>query len=186
MAAREQAPLQQQQANKRPMGQQRMLWLYPPAAAAVAVRLALMGLGLGSYLAWRPEVTTPANGALYLREGVRMLQLGVSPYRGSNCHAPPLLLALFAPLAQHELLLGLPNVLADCCAAWCVAQLAAQLTRPQHGRAAQAADTGGLHGRPPCMPCSQQLCLGETASCLRRMGPERTCAQSCAARPGAR
>lgn len=86
-------------------------------------------LGAGSFLFWRPEVTTPANSLLQIREGVRLLQLNVSPYQGSNCRAAPLVLAILAPWAAVPVLYGLPNILCDYLAALVVERLAVSLTR---------------------------------------------------------
>jgi len=90
---------------------QGVVWL------ALAARLLLLGLQAGTGLVWRPEVSTPANSVLHVREGIRLLQLGVLPYGGATCHAAPLVLALLAPLSQNSVLLALPNVLADLIAA---------------------------------------------------------------------
>lgn len=100
-------------------------------AAAIAVRLVLLMLGAGSFLLWRPEVTTPANSLLHVREGVRLLQLNVSPYQGSNCRAPPLVLAILAPWAAVPVWYGLPNVFCDYLAALLVERLAVSLTPKQ-------------------------------------------------------
>lgn len=87
------------------------------AAVAVAVRLLLVVLGAGEALIWQPEVTTPANTALKTREGLALLQLGVSPYAGDSCHVPPLWLAVTAPVALHPVLCVVPNIVADLAAA---------------------------------------------------------------------
>lgn len=121
-----------------------------------------MLLRASSYLAWRPEVTTPANSLLQLREGVRMLQLRTSPYRGASCHAPPLLLAIMAPFASQELLLGLPNILADCLGAVCVYRLAQRL---QQGSASKPAGERGLGAQAP--PAWQGTACAGAAAALR-------------------
>jgi hypothetical protein len=91
-------------------------------AAALALRLALLALARAPrHLAWRPEVSTPANSLLDWRECARLLRLGADPYfrggggargggsdstnanahggGGAACHTPPLLVAALAPLA---------------------------------------------------------------------------------------
>ena len=64
-------------------------------AAAVCLRAALVTSGLGHYLATRIEVSTPAIGPMPIREGIALLGYGISPYAGSTCHSPPLVLYLF-------------------------------------------------------------------------------------------
>lgn len=56
------------------------------------VRYVLFLCGAGAYLATRVEISTSANGLLPIKEGIALLRLGASPYRGSTCHAPPLVL----------------------------------------------------------------------------------------------
>jgi phosphatidylinositol glycan class U len=99
---------------------------YVPAAA---VRLLLALLGIGRYLIWKVEVSTPANTLLQVREGLRLKSLGVPPYSGSACHAPPLVLALLAATAQSPTLYVLPNILFDLLAGLLVARIAAALLR---------------------------------------------------------
>ncbi|KAI8476908.1 MAG: GPI transamidase subunit PIG-U-domain-containing protein, partial [Monoraphidium minutum] len=108
---------------------------YYYAAAALAARASLALLRAGGPLLWRPEVTTPLNSLLGVREGLRLLQLGLSPYGGAACHAPPLVLALHSATAQHPLLAALPNAAADALAALALWRLAARLCR---GRSAEA------------------------------------------------
>lgn len=78
-----------------------------------AVRATLVLLGAGEWLQWRTEVSTPANSLLSVREGLRLIELGVSPYSGSQCRTPPLLLALGQWTAGHPHLYALPNVIMD-------------------------------------------------------------------------
>lgn len=106
------------------------------AAAAMAARASLALLRAGEPLLWRPEVTTPLNSLLGVREGLRLLQLGLSPYAGAACHAPPLVLALHAATAAHPVLYLLPNAAADALAALALWRTAAVLLR---GRSAEAA-----------------------------------------------
>jgi phosphatidylinositol glycan class U len=101
----------------------------------VVARASLALLGAGEPLLWRPEVTTPLNSLLGVREGLRMLQLGLSPYAGASCHAPPLVLALHAATAAHPLLYALPNTVADALAALALWRLASLLCK---GRSADA------------------------------------------------
>lgn len=91
--------------------------LWWQCGAAVGGRLLLAAAGGGEALLWRPEVSTPANSLLKTREGVRLLQLGVSPYAGTSCHVPPLWLALSAPWAAHPVLYVLPSIACDLVAA---------------------------------------------------------------------
>jgi phosphatidylinositol glycan class U len=99
---------------------------YVPAAA---VRLLLALLGIGRYLIWRVEVSTPANTLLQVREGLRLRSLGVAPYSGSACHAPPLVLALLSATAPSPTLYVLPNIAFDLLAGLLVARIAATLLR---------------------------------------------------------
>jgi hypothetical protein len=114
----------------------RAAWHWGLAAAA---RLLLVRLGAGEGLLWQPEVTTPANTLLKTREGLRLLQLGVSPYAGAACHIPPLWLAVAAPWAAHPLLYVVPNIAADLVGAAALYVAAAALfggcsgTRKQRG-----------------------------------------------------
>lgn len=99
------------------------------ASAALAARVSLAALGIGQPLLWRPEVSTPLNSLLGVREGLRMLQLGLSPYQGASCHTPPLVLALHAATAAHPILYVTPNLLADALAALALWRLATCLCR---------------------------------------------------------
>lgn len=105
---------------------QALLFLWH-TAAAVAIRLLLVLLGAGDALVWQPEVTTPANTLLATREGLGLLQLGVSPYAGDSCHAPPLWLAVTAPVALHPVLFVIPNIICDLVAAAALYTAAAAL-----------------------------------------------------------
>lgn len=102
-----------------------MSWVdvFRTVAAAVALRALLLLLGAGSLLIWRVEVSTPVNSLLKLREGHALMQLGVSPYTGSSCHVPPLLLRVLGPLVQQDLLYALPNILFDLMAAAALLQM---------------------------------------------------------------
>lgn len=116
----------------------RLVWLW---TLAVLLRLALAAVGLGEALLWRPEVSTPANSALQAREGVRLLQLGVSPYAGASCHAPPLWLVLVAPVVNAAPWLRvLPNVACD------LAGAAALLMGAAAAHAASTAALGAARG----------------------------------------
>lgn len=97
------------------------------ASAALAARASLALLGAGAPLLWRPEVTTPLNSLLGIREGLRLLQLGLSPYAGAACHAPPLVLAVHAATAAHPVLYVVPNLVADALGALALWRLAARL-----------------------------------------------------------
>lgn len=97
---------------------------------AVAVRLVLLLLGTGEWLLWRPEVSTPANTVLKAREGLWLLQYGLSPYHGGSCHTPPLWLAVSAPFSQHKLLYAVPNILCDLVAAAAVLLASTALFKP--------------------------------------------------------
>lgn len=97
------------------------------AAVAVAVRLLLVVLGAGEALIWQPKVTTPANTALKTREGLALLQLGVSPFAGDSCHVAPLWLAVSAPVALHPVLCVVPNIISDLTAAAAVYAAASAL-----------------------------------------------------------
>ncbi|GBF91289.1 phosphatidylinositol glycan anchor biosynthesis class U [Raphidocelis subcapitata] len=106
------------------------------AATALAARGALALLGAGGPLLWRPEVSTPLNSLLGVREGLRLLRLGLSPYAGAAVHAPPLVLALHAATAAAPLLYALPTIAADAAAALAIWRLAGLLCR---GRSAAEA-----------------------------------------------
>jgi hypothetical protein len=111
------------------LGTARALYL---ASLAVLARVSLALGGVLDRLLWRPEVTTPANSLLQIREGYYLLQQGVSPYTGTSCHVPPLVLALLGPLAQCKVLYIVPNIVADLLGAAAVRSAAAAL-RQQHG-----------------------------------------------------
>jgi hypothetical protein len=137
------------------------------AAAALAARAALAALGAGGALLWRPEVSTPLNSLLGVREGLRMLRLGLSPYAGAACHAPPLVLALHAATAARPALYVLPNILADAVAAGALAALAVRLCRGRSaadagGSARRASATGTGAGRAPWL--QQQAAAGGSHS----------------------
>ena len=124
------------------------------AAAALAARAALALAGAGAPLLWRPEVSTPFNGLLGVREGLRMLQLGLSPYAGGGCHAPPLVLALHAAAGAAAARVGgasaaalaaaAPNIAADAVAALALWRLGKVLYRgrdaAEHGALCAAAE----------------------------------------------
>eukprot|EP00798_Chlamydomonas_sp_ICE-L_P017829 gene17829-24211_t len=80
---------------------------------ALALRNLLVNFGVGQFLLWRIEVSTPANALLTAREGLALMQLGVSPYSGSACRLPPLLLTLLSPFAMRSLSYAIPNAIAD-------------------------------------------------------------------------
>lgn len=122
------------------------------AAVAVAARLLLVLLGAGEALLWQPEVTTPANTALKAREGLALLQLGVSPYAGDSCHVPPLWLAVTAPVALHPVLCVVPNIVSDIAAAAALYAAASALYSRPPSRGAQA-KRGGWHAAAGVSPC---------------------------------
>jgi len=144
------------------------------AAAAVALRLVLLAAARSPrHLAWRPEVSTPANSLLDWRECARLLRLGADPYfsggsgggqggasgggassggGGAACHTPPLLVAALSPLASAagggstaagDFLAGLPNVALDCLAAWCLAGVARRVAFGGGGGATKGGGGGG-------------------------------------------
>jgi hypothetical protein len=77
---------------------------------------------------------------LKTREGIFLLQYGISPYKGDSCHIPPLWLAMVAPWVQHKALCVLPNMVCDVVAAAALLLAAAHL----FGRtAAPASSTRG-------------------------------------------
>ncbi|KAG1676962.1 hypothetical protein FOA52_014838 [Chlamydomonas sp. UWO 241] len=88
-------------------------------AAGLGLRLALLVGGFGDYVASRIEVSTLGNGVLSIREGVALLATGTSPYTGSPCYAPPLVLAGAGALAGRggHLAAAVPFVAADAAAA---------------------------------------------------------------------
>jgi hypothetical protein len=92
-------------------------WLAWHWSIAIAMRIMLLLLGAGDAMLWRPEVSTPANTMLKTREGIWLLQYGISPYRGDSCQIPPLWLAMVAPWVQHRVLCVLPNMVCDVVAA---------------------------------------------------------------------
>jgi len=108
--------------------------------ASVALRVALLLLGLGPDLLYRVEVSTPANSLLSIREGVALLRMHISPYSGSACHVPPLLLWMLSPTALEVHLYALPNILADVLGAVMLRYIAQQLMGPIKG-------AGVLHTR---------------------------------------
>ncbi|KAF5836961.1 GPI transamidase subunit PIG-U-domain-containing protein, partial [Dunaliella salina] len=114
-------------------------------AAALALRVALVVAGLGQYLVYRVETSTPANSLLTIREGVALLGLGIAPYSGSACHVPPLLLWLLAPTAPHMYLYALPNIVCDIMGALLLRQTARQVMQHFNG-----GSTGLYQGAATC------------------------------------
>jgi hypothetical protein len=136
------------------------------AATALAARGALALLGAGGPLLWRPEVSTPLNSLLGVREGLRLLRLGLSPYAGAMVHAPPLVLTLHAATAVGPALYVLPNVAADATAALAIWRLASLLCRGRSAEDAGARGPGWFslaracrgRRRPPCLLPRPPLC----------------------------
>lgn len=119
---------------------------------AVAVRVVLLTLGAGEWLLWRPEVSTPSNTVLKAREGLWLLQYGLSPYQGGSCHTPPLWLAATAPLSQHKILYAVPNIVCDLVAASAVLVASAALFKPQSSVAHKRGESPHYHlCQPQCM-----------------------------------
>lgn len=133
------------------------------AAVAVGVRVLLVLWGAGEALVRQPEVTTPANTALGTREGLALLQLGVSPYAGDSCHVPPLWLAVSAPVALHPVLCVLPNIIADAVAAAALYAAARALYQRPPGL------TSAFTGRGGCWRCVS--CGAASAGCFRLAAP---------------
>jgi hypothetical protein len=96
-------------------------------AAGLLVRLVMIAAGADRSLWTRVEVSTPANGLLPAKEALSLLRLGVSPYRSSACHVPPLLLSAMRLLGQQHLALQLA---ADLAAAWMLRDVARLASRP--------------------------------------------------------
>jgi hypothetical protein len=84
-------------------------------AGAGSLRLALSLLPrVTDALQWRVEVSTPSNSLLSIREGLHLLQeLQLSPYAGSACRHPPLLLWLHQRTAHLLDMHMLPNLALD-------------------------------------------------------------------------
>jgi hypothetical protein len=128
---------------------------------AIAARLLLLLSGAGEALLWRPEMSTPANTLLKTREGIRLLQLGISPYEGDSCHIPPLWLAVVAPWVHHRVLCVLPNIVCDVVAAAALLLAAAHLfDRPAGPASRQQGGQGRL--------LAAGLCLAALACCARQ------------------
>ncbi len=107
-----------------------MATLVVNVACGAAVRLVLAELGATDALAWRLDVSTPANSLLRIREGAALAEFGVSPYEGSSCFVPPLVLEAYGPFARLTSAAAvLPNVLFDVLAALLLHRLAAHLQR---------------------------------------------------------
>lgn len=125
--------------------------------AAVALRVALVVVGLGRFLMLRVEASTPANSLLTVREGLALLRMGIPPYAGSACHVPPLLLWLLGPTAPHAHLYALPGIVCDVLAALLLRRVAAQLmqrrsspaTPPRGPAGATATVTTSAQPGPP-------------------------------------
>ncbi len=93
------------------MNQWKILWL----VAGILLRFSITTQELlVSWLSTRIEIATPANGMLPIREGLALLNMGISPYSGSSCHAPPLVMALWAAQADHSMVVYMiPQIIAD-------------------------------------------------------------------------
>lgn len=135
----------------------RLVWHW---TLAVGVRFVLVLSGGGEWLLWRPEVSTPANTALKTREGLWLLQYGLSPYSGASCHTPPLWLAIAAPWAHHRVLYALPNIMCDILAAAAVLFASCQLyqppAKPSHKQGKQMSAAGMLQQLLVHTPAWQQ------------------------------
>lgn len=131
------------------------VWLVWHWSIAIAVRVMLVLSGTGEALLWRPEVSTPANTMLKTHEGIRLLQLGISPYEGDSCHIPPLWLAVVAPWVQHRVLCVLPNMVCDVVAAAALLLAAAHLFDRPAGPASRK--RGGRSALPAACICLQML-----------------------------
>lgn len=115
---------------------------------SVILRLALVWLDASSFLQWRVEVSTPANSLLTIREGLVLFANNISPYSGSSSHIPPLILWLFAPLAQHRYLYVVPNILLDLASGLILRSLAKIVSNKSDSKATNGkqACMQGLHG----------------------------------------
>ena len=89
-------------------------------AIAVSLRLGLVGVGFGDYLATRIEVSHASNGIMPIREGITLMRHKVSPYAGSACSSPPLELHLFGAWLDASSLIKVVSVqtAADLAAGW--------------------------------------------------------------------
>ena len=119
--------------------------------ASLLARFALASSGYADALASRVELATPADALARTREGWALATIGVSPYRGSQCHAPPLaLLALGAASAADAGALAIaPFVLADGLAALALASIAgASGAEARHRHVAPAAIAAAYLANP--------------------------------------
>ena len=85
---------------------------------AALLRFILAALGIGDLLATRIEVSHAANGILSMREGITLMQRGVSPYSASACSTSPIILHLFAWLGSSTLVVAMVLTVADLVAGW--------------------------------------------------------------------
>lgn len=75
------------------MSERNLWWLF--AFIASTIRLALFLADFSDVLARRPEITTPLTSPSRFRECLYLIDSGISPYSGSQCHQPPLFLLLW-------------------------------------------------------------------------------------------
>ena len=98
---------------------------------AALLRLILAALGIGDLLATRIEVSHAANGILSIREGIALMQRGVSPYSGSACSTSPIILHLFASLGTSTIVVAMVLTVADLVAGWLLRRIIIRI----HGHA---------------------------------------------------
>ena len=132
--------------------------------ASLLARFALASSGYADALASRVELATPADALARTREGWALATIGVSPYRGSQCHAPPLaLLALGAASAADAGALAIaPFVLADGLAALALASIAAAFRR------ASGAEARHRHVAPAAIAAAYLANPMSVAACVAR------------------
>ncbi|WIA30077.1 hypothetical protein OEZ86_000172 [Tetradesmus obliquus] len=112
---------------------------------------------------------------LKTREGIRLLQLGISPYEGDSCHIPPLWLAVVAPWVQHRVLCVLPNMVCDVVAAAALLLAAAHLFDHPAGPASRRRDAPWLSPQQLSLlyllqPFAVLACVAGSSTSAENMG----------------
>eukprot|EP00899_Mesostigma_viride_P007129 jgi/Mesvir1/16417/Mv18149-RA.2 len=110
----------------------------------LGIRALLAMTNLGDALSRRVEVVTPLTSISRVSEGAQLLELGLSPYEGSLCHSPPLLVVLLSPFLRASgaassrwvatLMRLAPFMLADACAALLLYRIAVAYLGSRRGR----------------------------------------------------
>lgn len=133
---------------------------------ALLLRVLLIWHYKHSPMTWRPEIVTPVNNILQVREGLRLMQLRMSPYSSSNVHVPPPLFLLFSAFPgkpwDHLALL-----LTDILASATLYSVATSINRAcKGGKGLSPLQMAALY---LCNPLTIMGCVGGSISCMENL-----------------